>query len=112
MSSKFRHDSVKRSYAVRTFLRRILSCCLVSLLLLTCLATLAAFFIMIRYQIEQSIEMGYMKNNIIRSNTLATLKENDIELLGNDLQTSAHLISDLVSSPPYDFADKDYKTDY
>ena len=53
-----------------------------------------------------------MKNSIIRSQTLANLKVNDLELTGNDLQTSAHLISDLISSPPYNFADQDYKDRY
>ena len=67
MSNKFRHDGVKRNYSVRTFLRRFLGCGLVTLLIIACVATLFAFYIMIVYQVEQSVEIGYMKNLSIRS---------------------------------------------
>ena len=49
MSSKFRKESDKRNYTVRTFLRRFLSFGLICLLLIACVATLVAFYIMIQY---------------------------------------------------------------
>ena len=51
MSSKFRRDGVKRNFKVRTFLRRTISLILVSLLMIACVATLVAFYIMIDYQV-------------------------------------------------------------
>ena len=47
MSSKFRADSVRRNYKERTFLRRKLTCGLVCLLVIACIATLVAFNLMI-----------------------------------------------------------------
>lgn len=38
-----------------------------------------------------------MKNLSIRSATMAALKQNDLEMIGSDLSSSAHIISDLVS---------------
>ena len=73
MTSKFRQDKVKRNYTVRTFLRRILGCGMVSLLSITCIATLIAFYLMIWYQVEQSIEMGFMMNLNILSQTMSML---------------------------------------
>jgi len=93
MSSKFRQDALKRNYTVRTFLRRILGCGLVSLLLIACIATLLAFYVMIEYQVQQSIEIGYMKNLNIRTRTLTTLKANDLEMTGSDLSVSAHILT-------------------
>ena len=75
MSKKFRADSVRRKYSVRTFLRRILSCGLTSLLVLACVTCLLVFKLMIDYQVSQSIELGYMKNIYIRSTTMAQLKQ-------------------------------------
>ena len=40
-----------------------------------------------------------MKNLIIRTETLAQIKMNEIEEIGTDLSQTAHLISDLVSYP-------------
>ena len=51
MTVKFRQDALKRNYTVRTFLRRILGCGLLTLLLIACIATLVAFYIMINYQV-------------------------------------------------------------
>ena len=111
MSSKFRHDSGRRKYIVRTFLRRFLGCGLTSFLLFSCITTLVAFYIMIQYQVEQSIEIGYMKNLTLRSQTLAQLLTNDLEMVGSDLSETAHILSDLVSRPT-DLADPDYLRDY
>ena len=97
MSSKFRQDAQKRNYTVRTWLRRWISCGLISLLLIAFGATLLAFYIMINYQVQQAIEIGYMKNLNLRTRTLATLKENDLEMTGNDLAVSARFLSELVS---------------
>ena len=85
MSSKFRRDGVKRNFKVRTFLRRTISLILVSLLMIACVATLVAFYIMIEYQVVQAIELGYIKNLSILSKTMADLKQNDMEMIGNDL---------------------------
>ena len=112
MGAKFRQDSQKRRYAVRAYLRCRLSCGLASLLLLSCGLTLGAFYWMVTYQVEQAIEMSYMKNYVLLAQTMATLKVNDIDLVGNDLRTSAAMISDLVSSPPYDFGDAEYSAAY
>ena len=98
MTVKFRHDALKRNYTVRTFLRRILGCGLLALLLIACIATLVAFYIMINYQVQQAIEIGYMKNFNLRTRTLATLKENDLEMTGNDLSVSAQFLSALESN--------------
>ena len=111
MSSKFRQDSGRRQYTVRTFLRRILGCGLTCLLLIACVSTLVAFYIMIQYQVEQSIEIGYMKNLTLRSQTLAQLLTNDLEMVGSDLSETAHILSDLVSRPT-DLADPDYLRNY
>ena len=40
-----------------------------------------------------------MKNLMIRTETLAVIKMNEIEDIGTDLSTSAHVLSDLVSYP-------------
>ena len=98
MSSKFRRDGLTRQYTERTFIRRVLSIGLVSLLIITCVATLVAFYIMINYQVVQSIEIGYVKNYSIRSKTLAQLKKSQLEMSGHDLLISAELLSELVSS--------------
>ena len=78
MSSKFRQDSFKRNYTVRNFLRHFLGCGLVSLILIACISTLIAFYVMIDYQVTQAIELGYIKNIEIKSQTLAELKQNEI----------------------------------
>jgi len=80
---------------------------LICLLLITTIGTLVAFYILLQYQVEQAIEVGYMKNLNIRSTTMAALKQNDLEMIGNDLSVSAHIITDLVSRPE-DFADETY----
>ena len=101
MSSKFRQDALKRNYTVRTFLRRILGCGLVCLLLIACIATLAAFYIIIDYQVYQkiqAIEIGHMKNLNLRTRTLTSLKANDFEMTSNDLSVSARILSELVSN--------------
>lgn len=74
MSSKFRQDSVKRNYAVRNILRSMLRFGLIFLLMISCIATLIAFYIMIDYQVVQSITLGYMKNLSILSQNIADLK--------------------------------------
>lgn len=111
MSSKFRQDALKRNYTVRTFLRRILGTGLVTLLLIACIATLIAFYILIEYQVQQSIEIGYMKNLNLRTKTLTSLKMNDFEMTGNDLSVSAHILSELVSRRD-EIEDEDYNSDY
>ena len=111
MSSKFRQDALKRNYTVRTFLRRILGCGLVFLLLITCIATLLAFYIMIDYQVVQSIEIGYMKNLNLRTRTLTSLKANDFEMTGNDLSVSARILSELVSKREQ-IEETDYSDNY
>ena len=111
MSSKFRQDALKRNYTVRTFLRRILGCGLVCLLMVTCIATLLAFYIMIDYQVVQSIEIGYMKNLNLRTRTLTSLKANDFEMTGNDLMVSARILSELVSKREQ-IEETDYKNNY
>jgi uncharacterized membrane protein len=80
---------MRRNYTVRTFLRHILGFGLICLLLIACIATLIAFYIMIDYQVVQGIEIGYMKNLLIRSQTLASIKANDLEAMGDDLTVSA-----------------------
>ena len=99
MSSKFRHDSTRRNYTVRTFLRRCLGLGMIFLLLLFCGSTLGAFYYLIWYEVKQSIEIGFMKNLTMRSETLAIIKMNEIEDIGRDLSTSASMLSDLVSFP-------------
>ena len=99
MSSKFRHESAKRKYTVQTFLNRFMSIGLVSLLIITMIATLVAFNILINEEVEQAITLGYMKNLAIPAATMAGLKQNDVEMIGNDLSVSARFISDLVSKP-------------
>ena len=72
---------------------------LVSLLLITMIATIVAFHILINQEVEQAITLGYMKNLAIPTATMAVLKQNDLEMIGNDLSASARYISDLVSNP-------------
>ena len=60
---------------------------------------MAAFYYFIGAEVEQSIEIGFMKNLIIRTETLAQIKMNEIEEIGTDLSQAAHLVSDLVSYP-------------
>ena len=62
---------------------------LIFLLFITCVATLIAFYIMIDYQVVQSITLGHMKNLQIYSSCISDLKENDLEMIGNDLVVSA-----------------------
>ena len=62
-------------------------------------AAAAAFYYFIGSEVEQSIEIGFMKNLIIRTETLAQIKMNEIEEIGTDLSQAAHLVSDLVSYP-------------
>ena len=71
MSSKFRHDSSKRKYTDRTFIRRFLIFGLILLLLVAGAATLLAFYILIKDLVGDAVEIGYMKNLTIRSKTLA-----------------------------------------
>ena len=111
MSKKFRDDSVRRKYSVRTFLRRILSCGLTSLLVVACLTSLYVFYILMDYQVGQSIELGYMKNVYIRSTTMAQLKQNDLEMMSSDLSVTANLISHLISYPDI-VADPNFKSSY
>ena len=111
MSSKFRHDSSKRKYTDRTFIRRFLGCGLIFLLLVAGAATLLAFYLMIQDLVGDSIEIGYMKNLTIRSKTLAQLLANDLEMIGSDLSVSAHILSDLVSRPS-SIADVYYKRNF
>ena len=90
---------MKRNYAVRNLLRGMLRFGLILLLMISCIATLIAFYIMIEYQVVQSITLGHMKNLSIHSQNIADLKENDLEMIGNDLTVSARQISDLLSRP-------------
>lgn len=55
--------------------------------------------LMIQYEVRQSIEIGFMMNLTMRSETLAAIKMNQIESLGEDLSSSAHILSDLISNP-------------
>ena len=52
-----------------------------------------------------------MKNLTLRSQTLAQLLTNDLEMVGSDLSETAHILSDLVSRPT-DLADPDYLRNY
>ena len=52
---------------------------------------------MILYHVDQAIEIGYMKNLNIFSKTLVDIKENDLEMIGNDLSVSAKFLSNLAS---------------
>ena len=63
------------------------------------IATIVAFHILINQEVEQAITLGYMKNLAIPTATMAVLKQNDLEMIGNDLSASARYISDLVSDP-------------
>ena len=110
-SSKFRHDSEKRNYKVRTFLRRCLTFGLVLLILLLSFSTLVAFFLLSQYEVRQSIQVTSMMNLTLRSKTLATIKTNEIEDIGTDLSTSARILSDLISYPE-DFAQEDFIAAY
>ena len=71
----------------------------VLLLFLFWVAAVPAFWYFIGAQVQQSIEIGFMKNLIIRTETLAQIKMNEIEEIGTDLSQAAHLVSDLVSYP-------------
>ena len=106
-SSKFRHDSEKRNYKVRTFLRRCLTSGLIVLILLLSFSTLIAFFLLSQYEVRQSIQVTSMMNLTLRSKTLATIKTNEIEDIGTDLATSARILTDLISYPE-NFADEDF----
>ena len=57
--------------------------------MISLISTLVAFYIMIDYQVVQSITLGYMKNLSIHSRTISDLKQNDLEMIGNDLIISA-----------------------
>ena len=48
-----------------------------------------------------------MKNLVIRTETLAVIKTNEIEDIGMDLSSSAHILSDLVSYPE-ELVDQNY----
>ena len=111
MGSKFRKDNKRRNYTVRTFLSRCLGFGLVFLLLVFCGATALAFWLFIRYEVEQSIEIGFMKNLSIRTETLTQIKLNEIEDIGADLSNAAHIISDMVSYPD-SFADEQYSKQF
>ena len=52
-----------------------------------------------------------MKNLFIRSQTLAMIKANDLEMTGSDLTASASVISELLSNPDQ-FANESYRNDY
>ena len=94
----FRRVRVQRNYTVRTFLGRFMSCGLISLLIIALIATCSAFFFMIEKQIDQAIGLGRLKNYSILSQTIAELKQTEFEMVGNDVLTSARIMSDLVSS--------------
>lgn len=52
-----------------------------------------------------------MKNLFIRSQTLAMIKANDLEMTGSDLTASASMLSELLSDPDR-FANEYYTNDY
>ena len=108
MSSKFRKNATKYNYTVRSLLRRMLRYGLTCLLMVTCISTLVAFYIMIDYQVVQSITLGHMKNLQIYSKSIKYIKENDLEMIGNDLVVSAKQISDIISRP-LTVTDPDYE---
>ena len=72
---------------------------LTCLLLSSCIATLVAYYIMIDYQVVQSITLGHMKNLQIYSSCLKFLKEADLEMIANDIVVSAKTVSDIISRP-------------
>lgn len=51
-----------------------------------------------------------MKNLLIRSQTLAQIKANALDAMGDDLTVSSVLMSDLVTDPD-EFLSEDYPTD-
>ena len=99
MSSKFRKDSHKRKYTVRTFLRRCLGFGLICLLFVFMLSSILAFYLFIDYEISQAVEISYMKNLQIRSSSLKTIKMNELEAVGTGLSTYAEMLSDLATQP-------------
>ena len=88
-----------------------MACGLIFLLLVACITTLFAFYILIKNLVEDSVEIGYMKNLTIRSRTLASFLTNDLEMIGSDLSVSAQILSDLVSKPS-SIADVSYKNNF
>lgn len=111
MSSKFRQDSFRRNYTVRTFLKRCLAFGLISMIMVFCTSSLVAFYLFIEYEVEQSILISYMQNLKIRTKTLAMIKTNEIESVGLDLSTMAQILSDLVTDTD-NFAEQDYLNAY
>ena len=111
MSSKFRKDRVKRNYTVRMFLKRCLGFGLISLILIFAMSSLIAFYLFIDYEVQQSIEISYMKTMKIRSKTLASIKMNELEDHGTNLSSYATLLSNLASDPEQ-FAEQDYLDAY
>lgn len=72
---------------------------LISLLMLTTSAAIVLFYFQLEYFVEQSIAVGNIKNLEILSSSLAALKQNEWEMFGSELSTSARILSDLVSDP-------------
>ena len=72
---------------------------LVSLLIVASASIAGVFYYMITYQVEQSIAMGFVKNLDIQSRTLASIKQNEWEIVGNDLSVTAGILTDLISDP-------------
>jgi hypothetical protein len=70
---------------------------LIGLLLIALIATCVAFFIVIKYEIDQAYGLSYMKNYSILSQTMAELKQTELEMIGSDVSVSARFISDIVS---------------
>ena len=92
---------------MRKFLCRFLIFCLIFLLCLFSGSAIATCWLFIRAEVKQSIEIGFMKNLMIRTQTLTQIKMNEIEDIGTDLSQVAHIISDLVSYPDT-HADEEY----
>ena len=111
MSSKFRKDSHKRKYTVRTFLRRCLGFGLICLLLVFMLSSLLAFYLFIHYEVRQAVEISYMKNLQIRSSNIKTIKMNELEAVGTGLSIYAEILSDLTTHPER-FAEQEYLDAY
>ena len=70
---------------------------LIGLLLIALIATCVAFFTFIEYEIDQAYGLGYMKNYSILSQSLAELKQTELEMIGSDVSVSGRFISDIVS---------------
>ena len=75
----------------------MLACALTSFLVLTSSLTLIGFYVLIIRNVKQSIELSALMNASIRSKTIKILKEDDLEMINGDLETSGTVISHLIS---------------